>query len=596
MRLELKIAQKQVQKLKPTLQQLQYYRLLQLTNLELEEDIREELSQNPALEVEEVARCPKCGEIILDGQPCVTCLSGKAEDSDRREEFGSEKLDMMVEIYSSSLGNFEASTYEAVPEDELPDAFASVVRSITLEDHLKRRLAIDTLDLSEEDRLLAEEIIDRIDAGPEAAVEESGDVERASRQPKIDNPGLFRASDEELAEELGAPVERVRRVRRRVAEIDPVGCGLSSAIEVLALQAELAEDLPPEERTALAIIIRKHLNDISKERYARVGKKVGLTPDRVKALIEYVRRHFHVHPRRKFEEDESNAAVENPYVSADVQILEVDGKFVVEVLDSGLPLLRVSKFYLDSYRRLRANREAFTPDERKHIREYFERATAYLENLNSRRQTMFEITQEIVKRQEAFLRYGALYLKKLTRKQVAEAIGVHPSTVSRALAVRYCRLPNNQIVPFSVFFNPSLCYIEMINQILEKETKDRVFSDEEIRNIMAAGGHDLSRRVITKYRKKGHIPPSGRRKRLLISKWKKEQAERAEQAAEEEEAGEEPTFPAPEITSGVEEDAEEDRKGDGQIEPYALEDQAKEEQLEGVELDVTVDEFSETEN
>jgi hypothetical protein len=136
----------------------------------------------------------------------------------------------------------------------------------------------------------------------------------------------------------------------------------------------------------------------------------------------------------------------------------------------------------------------------------------------------------------------------------------------------------------------------MINQILEKETKDRVFSDEEIRNIMAAGGHDLSRRVITKYRKKGHIPPSGRRKRLLISKWKKEQAERAEQAAEEEEAGEEPTFPAPEITSGVEEDAEEDRKGDGQIEPYALEDQAKEEQLEGVELDVTVDEFSETEN
>lgn len=592
MRLELKIAQKQIQKLKPTLQQLQYYRLLQLTNLELEEDIREELSQNPALEVEEVRRCPKCGEILLEGQPCVTCLSGKVEDSDRREELGSEKLDMMVEIYSSSAGNYEASTYEAVPEDELPDAFASVVRTITLEDYLKRRLAIDCSDMSEEDRLLAEDIIDRIDAGPDVEEDEREDVEHGGKEAKVDNPGLIRATDEELARELGAPVERVARMRRRVAEIDPIGCGLSSAIEVLALQAELAEDLPPEERTALAELIRKHLDDISKERYSRVGKKVGLSADRVKQLVDYMRRRFHLHPRRKFEEEESNAAVENPYVSADVEIREVDGKLVVEVLDSGLPQLRMNKFYIESYRRLRSNREAFSADERKHIREYFERASAYLENLNSRRQTMLEITEEIIKRQEAFLRYGPLYLRKLTRKQVAEAIGVHPSTVSRALAVRYCRLPNNSIVPFSVFFNPSLCYIEMINQILEKETRDRVFSDEEIRDIMAERGHDLSRRVITKYRKKGRIPPSGRRKRLLISKWKKEQAEKAEQAAEEEESYEDATLSEAE----VEEDTEEDRKGDGKVEPYALDDQAEEPRLEGIELDVTVDEFSETED
>src|SRR3989304_5164963 len=101
MQLGLKTVQKQIQTLKPTLQQLQYYRLLQQTNLELELDMLEEVSQNPALEVEEARKCPTCGEIILDGQPCSTCMSRKIEDQDR-EKILTEKIDMMEEIYSSS--------------------------------------------------------------------------------------------------------------------------------------------------------------------------------------------------------------------------------------------------------------------------------------------------------------------------------------------------------------------------------------------------------------------------------------------------------------------------------------------------------------
>ena len=538
MQIGLKISPRLTLQQKPTLQQLQYYRLLQQTNLQLEEDIREEVAQNPALEIEEVRRCPRCGEILLDGHPCTTCISGKAEDSDR-EGIRSEKLDMMEEIYSSSYGTYEASTYESIPEDELPDTFASVVRAIQLEEHLKRRLPIEYPDLSDDDALLAEAIIERIDGNEasEAEVEEETDedvdIERAQvKRVRDDNPGLIRATDEELAEELGVPVERLSRVRRLVAEIDPIGSGLSSPIEVLALQAELAEDLPPNERKALAELIRKHLKDLGKEQFARAGKKVGLSAERVKELTEYVRRCFHIHPRRKFEEQEVNAAVENPYMQSDVRIREVDGKFVVEILDSGLPQLRINKFYIESYRKLKKNRNAFNVEERRHIKEYFERASTYIENLNSRRRTMLEITEEIVKRQEEFLRNGPLYLKKLTRKQVAEAIGVHPSTVSRALAVRYCWLPDNSIVPFDVFFNPAACYIEMIRQILKDETPEKVYSDEEIRDIMAERGHNLSRRVITKYRKKGRIPPSGRRKRILAREWDKMQEKRARKAAE----------------------------------------------------------------
>jgi hypothetical protein len=145
---------------------------------------------------------------------------------------------------------------------------------------------------------------------------------------------------------------------------------------------------------------------------------------------------------------------------------------------------------------------------------------------------MLEITEEIVRKQEDFLRRGPLYLKKLTRKQVAEAIGVHPSTVSRALAVRYCWLPDNSILSFNVFFNPAACYIEMIRQILKDESPDKVYSDEEIRDIMAERGHKLSRRVITKYRKKGKIPPSGRRRRFLAREWKKRKAKLATDTGE----------------------------------------------------------------
>ena len=90
MQIGLKISPRQIQTLKPTMQQLQYYRLLQQTNLELELDIREEVAQNPALEIEETRRCSVCGEILLDGQPCMTCIARKVEDSDR-ESIRSEK-------------------------------------------------------------------------------------------------------------------------------------------------------------------------------------------------------------------------------------------------------------------------------------------------------------------------------------------------------------------------------------------------------------------------------------------------------------------------------------------------------------------------
>ena len=516
MQLGMKIVPKLIQTLKPTLQQLQYYRLLQQTNLELELDMLEEVAQNPALEIEEVRKCLTCGEILLDGQPCATCMSRKVEDEDR-EKILTEKIDMMEEIYSSSAGSYEASTYESIPEDELPDAFASMVRAITLEEHLKNRLAIDCSDMSREDRLLAEDLIDRIDAGNETEVGDDFNVEKAAiAQNHIDNPGFIQATDEELASEFNVPLEQLKRVRRRLAEIDPIGSGLESSIEVLALQAELSEDLEEDERNALADIIRHYLKDIDKEHYLRVGKKFGMPAKRVKELIELASRNFHIHPRRQFEEIEVNSEYENPYVTADVRIREVDGKFFVEVQDSGLPVLKINKYYMESYQKLKKDRNAFSAEERKHIKEYFERASIYLENVNSRRRTMLEITEEIIRNQEDFLRKGPLYLKKLTRKHIAEKIGVHPSTVSRALAVRFCWLPDNSILSFNVFFDPSACYIEMIRQILADETPDHVFSDIEICEKMAEKGHNLSRRVITKYRKKGRIPPSGRRKRILM--------------------------------------------------------------------------------
>ena len=198
--------------------------------------------------------------------------------------------------------------------------------------------------------------------------------------------------------------------------------------------------------------------------------------------------------------------------------------------------MKINKYYVDSYQKLKRDKSAFTSDERKHIKEYFERASTYLTNINSRRQTMLDITEEIVRQQEEYLKKGPLYLRKLTRKQIAEIIGVHPSTVSRALAVRYCWLPDNSIVPFSIFFDPSLCYIEMIRQILRDESPGKVYTDEEIRDIMTERGHELSRRVITKYRMKGKIPPSGRRKRLLMKEQDEQEVE--EESMEESELDE----------------------------------------------------------
>jgi RNA polymerase sigma-54 factor len=471
------------QQLKVTPKQIAANYILQLSSLELQDVINQELEENPALDLEEVQVCPLCGN-PLNGRVCLNCFgAGKAGAAEQYSE--SEPL--------------EGTSLMARDEEE-GDEFDPIVRAEaeqTLAEYLSWNVRVL---LPTSLHVIAEYLIGNLN----------------------DN-GYLEGSLEDAATACKVSLADAERVLKVIQSIEPWGLGARDVQECLLIQmehlADAGEDVPPHARQ----IVAEHFRELGEHKFGDVAQALRITRDEVQAAWDYIKTNLNPHPAQAFAAGPDGTSIGGRQVALRPDVIIVKNEqndFEVEVIESRRFSLKVNPVYRQLVGQIQAARTAKTEapsmddKEKQHIREYVTRAKFFIDNINQRRQTMARITQVIVECQHDFLERGIQSLRPLTRAEVGERIGMHESTVSRATAGKYVLLPVGQVVPFSLFFTASLGTKDVIKNIIDAEDRGHPYSDQEIvEKLRNEHGIILARRTVAKYREELQILPARLRKR-----------------------------------------------------------------------------------
>ncbi len=470
------------QQLKVTPKQIAANYILQLSSMELQDVINQELQENPALDLEEAQVCPLCGE-PLQGRICLNCF-GLAAKAPRHDEPEAEPLE------GSSL----------MQRDDEDDEFDPIVRAEaeqTIAEYLSWNVRVIV-----PARLhhVAEYLIGNIN----------------------DNGRLEGVTLEEAANTLKVSLEDVERVHRAILSIEPWGIGARDTRECLLVQMEhlleIGEHVPPHAKQ----IVSEQLRALGEHKYGDIAQALRITREEVQVASDYIKDVLNPFPAHAFTAGPGGTSVGGREVGLrpDVMILKGEsGEFTVEIIESRRFTLRVNPVYRQLVAQVQAARREggesvpMSDHDRQHIRDYVTRAKFFIDNINQRRQTIARITEVIVECQRDFLENGIQSLRPLTRAEVGERIGMHESTVSRATAGKFVLIPSGQVVAFSVFFTASLGVKDVIKQIIENEDRTRPYSDQEIvEKLRGESGIILARRTVAKYREELQILPARLRK------------------------------------------------------------------------------------
>jgi RNA polymerase sigma-54 factor len=498
MSLSTKLQLRQSQSLTMTPQLMQSIRLLQLSHGELERFIDEEIEKNPLLERPE----PQA-----DGQ-------GAAEPSPADREVGA-RLDIMFDDGDASAetiaGRLDASMENVFPDDpgsgepmgpDLAgqwksssagmggsagggdfdmDMLAAGAPSFT--QHAAAQIALAFRDPAE--RLIAQDLADA-----------------------LDEAGYLRADAEETAERLGVTVASVHSVLARCQQFEPPGLFARDLAECLALQLAARDRLDPAMRAMIG-----HLDLVARRDFARLRRLCGVGDDDLLDMMAEIRR-LDPRPGSAFSGGAADAIV------PDVMVRQAaDGSWAVELNADALPAVLVDQVYF-----ARASKHAASPTEKDFLAACMQSATWLTRSLDQRARTILKVAVEIVRRQDAFLVHGVRHLKPLALKDVAEAIGMHESTISRVTANKYMMTPRGAFELrrfFSVAIaatgegeaHSAVAVRDRIRALIEAEEPESVLSDDAIVDILRRGGVDIARRTVAKYREGMDIPSSVQRRR-----------------------------------------------------------------------------------
>ncbi|MHC4779619.1 MAG: RNA polymerase factor sigma-54, partial [Planctomycetota bacterium] len=304
----------------------------------------------------------------------------------------------------------------------------------------------------------------------------------------------------------GLSLNDVEKVLLKVQNLDPPGVGGRDMVEVLLLQ------LDPNDSSLLTKekLIRNHLEDLQKNRLPRVAKAMSLTLDEVKSLIGEI---SILNPRPG-----ALYSNESPqYIIPDIVVEMVDGEYIIRLEDRYVPSLRISGMY----RRL-LREKSKDPKTLEFVRKKIESARWLIESIQQRQNTVYRVAVEIFRVQKRFLDHGITKLTPLKMQTVADALGIHVSTVSRAIAEKHAQT-HRGIYPLKFFFSGGTTNAEgkdlsrvtvknKVKEIIEGEDKSKPLSDEEVAERLKTDGLSVARRTVTKYRKMLGIPSSRQRK------------------------------------------------------------------------------------
>jgi len=325
----------------------------------------------------------------------------------------------------------------------------------------------------------------------------------------LDERGFLDCDPQLVAFTLNVDNEQVERVVQALQQTGPVGAAARSVKECLLLQLKRLADTGPHNPLAEAII-RDHFERLGQGQYHEIARALGVTSKDVLEARDFIRQHLRPFPVPDLVSPESwTSTTDVPYTAPDVIIHERPDQplgFMVEVVQSRRFFLHVSPVYQRVAREIRKGSLATSEHEREHVMEHLSRAQSFLAHLRERRETLQSVAEAVVARQVPFLKKGVRHLRPLTRAEIAEATGLHQSTVSRAVADKYVLLPNRKVIPFSAFFEPSRSVKDVLQEIVERE--DAPLADAELAEELSKRGYNVARRTVAKYRKRMGILPS----------------------------------------------------------------------------------------
>jgi len=487
-KLSLRLSQRLV--MTPSLQQA--IKLLQLSRLELEETLSQEIMENPMLEVEE-EEAPHLELADAEKGPPEEETPPVVPDDplpSPEESYG----DIDVEaFFADYLGNGHSEGPSMAVSDESISALENIAAtSPDLHEHLMWQLHL-------------------VDAPPELI--EAGEYIVGN----LDEDGYLRVSDEEISQASGLGSTVVARAKELVRSLDPPGVGARSLQECLILQLRiLMQDADEEEREVFQralLVLEEHWDTFLHQRWQEVAQALGCGVEGLGPVVQVIER-LDPKPGRRFLRDD------NSYIEPDVFVKKVGDEYVVSLNDDGLPRLRMSSRYLRMLEGKGLDRKAQT-----FLREKMRNALWLMKSIDQRQRTIYKVAQSIVNYQKDFLDHGMEHLKPMVLRQVAEDIGMHESTISRVVSNKYMHTPRGTF-PMKYFFHAgvdsarggnvsSLVVKERIRKLIEAEDPQKPLSDSRIMKFLQHEGIRLARRTVAKYREELNIPSSEKRKRVF---------------------------------------------------------------------------------
>jgi RNA polymerase sigma-54 factor len=478
---------------------IQSMEILQLPIMALQERIQQELQENPVLEQKEVANEEPTTDEGTDGQTqederadfekelVIDENSDKELDFDRLEAL-SRDWDHLNESHRPSRNGLDEES------DKKHDAMQNMPsRPESLQEYLSHQLSF--LDVKPDQLALLEYLIIFLD--------EKGYLTSSLEE--------IAKSFEQQAAEKGQPqvipLAQWEEALKMIQKLEPPGVGARDWKECLLLQ--LTNETP--HRDVLRALIQNHMEDIEHNRLPVIQRKTGFELNVIKEAIE-VLKHLNLNPGSQFVVDKI------PYVVPDIAVERTEsGDYSVRLLDDWTPNIYISRRYMEMYKDKRKD-----PKTREYLKKKITAAQWLMESIEQRRATLEKVTRAIIQHQRSFLDRGPEFIEPLKMQQIADQVGVHVTTVSRAVDDKWVQTPRG-IFPLKRFFGGGTQTTtgeeiawEKIKQklleIIDKEDKANPLSDEDLVAKLNEAGYPVARRTVTKYRKMLKIPSSRQRK------------------------------------------------------------------------------------
>ena len=461
------------QVLSPQLQQSLL--ILQTPLLELRNLVQQEMETNPVLE-----------DLPEDSAANERSEAEASADENFRDEF--EKLASLDEEWrdymaQSASSNFDGRRGSKEAEEKRQFLFDSIPVQETLQQNLIAQL--NQTVLSAGDRKAAELVIGN-----------------------IDDDGFLQSTPEEMALNSGIPQDDFERALGLIQTFYPAGVGARDLRECLLIQLRRQG----KEHSLEYRIVAEHMDDLGRHRFPEMARRMAISVEDVQRAADNIAR-LNPRPGQVF------AAAPQNYVLPDVIVEKVDGEYQIAFNNEQIPHLRISNLYKD----IIASGDSQTSDVKDYIRDKIRSGKFLIRSIHQRQQTIMNIAQQIVSRQRDFLEHGPSHLKPMTMAEVAESVGVHETTVSRAVSGKYMATPQG-VFEMKYFFTggyqtatgESLSNISVKQAMLElvkHESGSAPLSDHEIVEILSERGIPIARRTVAKYRGELNILPSHMRRK-----------------------------------------------------------------------------------